>query len=112
MATVCLPFSGPLLSIKNQEARRYFRPRGNKPITYGTEHHPEWSLNLSYSYNGGAAIPVITNQSIAASNGTIPANFHLGFRAAPAAPAMCTDDHLLQGDHDSTPAVDLDRRQR
>ena len=76
MATSRLPST---LHISNQEATSS-PTRGNaKPITYGLSITQNGLLNLSYSYNGGAAIPVITNQSIAASNGTIPANFRFGF---------------------------------
>lgn len=78
MATSRLPST---LSISNQEAISS-PTRGNaKPITYGLSITQNGLLNLSYSYNGGAAIPVITNQSITASNGTIPANFRFGFSA-------------------------------
>lgn len=76
MATSRLPSS---LSISNQEATSSPKRGGAKPITYGLSITQNGLLNLSYSYNGGAAIPVITNQSIAASNGTIPANFRFGF---------------------------------
>ncbi|TAM38980.1 MAG: pilus assembly protein PilY [Burkholderiaceae bacterium] len=78
MATSRLPST---LKISNQEAISS-PTRGNaKPITYGLSITQNGLLNLSYSYNGGAAIPVITNQSIAASNGAIPANFRFGFSA-------------------------------
>jgi type IV pilus assembly protein PilY1 len=36
-------------------------------------------LSLSYSVNGGAYSPVITNQSISASNGTLPSKLRFGF---------------------------------
>jgi type IV pilus assembly protein PilY1 len=36
-------------------------------------------LSLSYSVNGGAFSPVITNQSISASNGALPATLRFGF---------------------------------
>lgn len=36
-------------------------------------------LSLSYSVNGGAYSPVITNQSISASNGSLPSTLRFGF---------------------------------
>ena len=36
-------------------------------------------LTLSYSYNGGASVPVITNQNIKTSNGPLPGSFRFGF---------------------------------
>jgi type IV pilus assembly protein PilY1 len=36
-------------------------------------------LSLAYSYNGGAYQPVISSQSISASNGPLPGNFLFGF---------------------------------
>ncbi len=36
---------------------------------------------MSYSYNGGAATPVITNQDITQSNGPVPSTLRFGFAA-------------------------------
>jgi type IV pilus assembly protein PilY1 len=36
-------------------------------------------LSVSYSYNGGVYTPIITQQNITSSNGTLPANFYFGF---------------------------------
>jgi type IV pilus assembly protein PilY1 len=49
------------------------------PITYSLKITQAGLLSFSYSYNGGAYQPVITNQSITASNGALPANFRFGF---------------------------------
>ncbi|MEO7129341.1 MAG: PilC/PilY family type IV pilus protein, partial [Rhodoferax sp.] len=54
---------------------------GAIPITYALTITQNGLLNMSYSYNGGTAVPVITNQSISASNGTVPANVLFGFSA-------------------------------
>lgn len=51
------------------------------PITYGLTITQDGLLSLSYSVNGGAAQPVITKQSITASNGPLPASFRFGFSA-------------------------------
>lgn len=56
--------------------------RGNAtPITYALSITQDGLLSLSYSVNGGTAQPVITNQSITASNGPLPASFRFGFSA-------------------------------
>ncbi len=39
-------------------------------------------LSLSYSANGGASQPVLTDQSITAGNGPMPASFRFGFAAS------------------------------
>ncbi|MGN6451614.1 MAG: hypothetical protein ACTHL7_00845, partial [Steroidobacteraceae bacterium] len=49
------------------------------PIFYQLTVTQNGLLSLSYSYNGGAYQPVISSQSIAASNGPLPANFLFGF---------------------------------
>jgi type IV pilus assembly protein PilY1 len=49
------------------------------PIFYQLTVTQNGLLSLSYSYNGGAYQPVITSQSIAASNGPLPADFLFGF---------------------------------
>jgi type IV pilus assembly protein PilY1 len=48
-------------------------------ITYDLSITQDNLLSLSYSYNGGATIPVLTRQSITANNGPLPANFLFGF---------------------------------
>jgi type IV pilus assembly protein PilY1 len=53
------------------------------PISYQLTITPTGLLSLGYSLNGGAAYqPVITGQSITASNGTLPANFRFGFNGS------------------------------
>jgi type IV pilus assembly protein PilY1 len=49
------------------------------PIFYSLKITQNGLLSLSYSINGGAYQPVITKQSITASNGPLPANFLFGF---------------------------------
>ena len=49
------------------------------PIFYSLKITQDGLLSLSYSINGGAYQPVITKQSITASNGALPANFLFGF---------------------------------
>lgn len=48
------------------------------PITYNLTITPAGLLTLTYSYNGGVFLPVLTNQSIA-SLGTAPTNVRFGF---------------------------------
>ncbi|MDE1947679.1 MAG: pilus assembly protein PilY [Burkholderiales bacterium] len=68
-------------SIANQEAIN--TPlRGNAtPITYNLSITNAGLMSLSYSINGGTAIPVMANQSIAASNGNVPGYYRFGFSA-------------------------------
>ena len=49
------------------------------PIFYSLKITQDGLLSLSYSINGGAYQPVISKQSITASNGPLPANFLFGF---------------------------------
>jgi len=49
------------------------------PITYNLQVTQDGRLSLAYSYNGGAYQPVLTNQSITASNGPLPSDFRFGF---------------------------------
>jgi type IV pilus assembly protein PilY1 len=49
------------------------------PIFYSLKITQNGLLSLSYSINGGAYQPVITQQSITTSNGPLPANFLFGF---------------------------------
>jgi len=54
--------------------------RGTAPtIFYKLDISQNGLLSLEYSYNGGAYQPVISGQSISASNGPVPANFLFGF---------------------------------
>ena len=67
------------LSISNQQGVST-PTRGNAtPITYALSITQNGLLNMAYSVNGGVTTPVITNQSITASNGAVPANFLFGF---------------------------------
>jgi type IV pilus assembly protein PilY1 len=50
-----------------------------QPITYNLKITQDGILSLAISYNGGNYIPVITQQSITASNGALPASFRFGF---------------------------------
>ena len=85
MASSVLPKTGTgAVTIYNQEATststKSKPTRGNAmPITYALSITQNGLLNLSYSYNGGTAMPVITNQSISASNGAVPQNVLFGF---------------------------------
>ncbi|AWI52315.1 pilus assembly protein PilY [Aquabacterium olei] len=57
--------------------------RGNAiPITYSLKITQNGRLSLSYSYNGGAPTPVLTDQAITASNGPLPSTFRFGFSAS------------------------------
>lgn len=49
------------------------------PINYQLKITQDGLLSLSFSYNGGVYQPVITNQSIMASNGPIPSTFRFAF---------------------------------
>lgn len=49
------------------------------PITYALSITQAGILNMSYSVPNGVAVPVITNQSITATNGALPATFRFGF---------------------------------
>jgi type IV pilus assembly protein PilY1 len=64
------------LQIANESAQT--RPNA-QPITYDLKITQNGLLSLAYSYNGGAYQPVITNQSITANNGALPASFRFGF---------------------------------
>ena len=74
-----LPSTQP---IANQQAITSPR-RGNAvPITYSLKLTQNGLLSLSYSYNGGAPTPVLTSQSITASNGPLPSTFRFGFSSS------------------------------
>ncbi len=49
------------------------------PITYDLKITQDGLLSLSYSIDGGATQQVLTNQSITASNGSLPSSFRFGF---------------------------------
>jgi type IV pilus assembly protein PilY1 len=49
------------------------------PISYNLQITTGGLLTLSYSYNGGAPISVISGQNITASNGSLPAAVRFGF---------------------------------
>jgi type IV pilus assembly protein PilY1 len=49
------------------------------PILYNLKITQDGLLSFSYSYNGGATVPVITGQQITTSNGPLPASFRFGF---------------------------------
>lgn len=64
------------VTIANEKANK----RGDaQPITYNLKITQDGLLSLSYSYNGGSYQPVISKQSITASNGALPATFRFGF---------------------------------
>jgi type IV pilus assembly protein PilY1 len=52
---------------------------GAIPINYNINLTSTGLLTVSYSYNGGTLTPIISNQSILASNGPLPTNFLFGF---------------------------------
>lgn len=52
---------------------------GANPITYKLQITADGLLSLSYSFNGGAWTSVIKNQSISASNGSLPSTVRFGF---------------------------------
>lgn len=69
-------------NIANQYSVMYpLRGAANR-ITYDLRITPDNLLSLAYSYNGGVSIPVMSNQSITAGNGPLPANFLFGFAAS------------------------------
>jgi type IV pilus assembly protein PilY1 len=52
------------------------------PISYKVTLTPSGALTLQYSYNNGAYVTAINNQSISATNGPIPSQFLFGFGAS------------------------------
>jgi Tfp pilus tip-associated adhesin PilY1 len=68
-------------AIANQQATA--TPTRGKaiPIVYSLKLTQNGLLSMSYSYNGGAATPIITNQDITKSNGPVPTQFRFGFAA-------------------------------
>lgn len=66
-------------TIYNQQAVAKPLRGAATPITYGLKITQDGLLSLSYSYNGGTATPVITNQLITQSNGALPSKFRFGF---------------------------------
>jgi type IV pilus assembly protein PilY1 len=68
--------------LTNQIASETSTTRGattTNPIAYSLKITQDGLLSLSYSYNGGAAVPVIASQSITANNGPLPQSFRFGF---------------------------------
>jgi len=63
---------------KEYSAGGYARAQA-PPITYRLKLTEDGLLSLDYSYNGGAWTHVLQNQSIAASNGTVPSTVRFGF---------------------------------
>jgi type IV pilus assembly protein PilY1 len=49
------------------------------PILYNLKITQDGLLSLSYSYNGGTAVPVISSTKITSSNGPLPSSFRFGF---------------------------------
>jgi type IV pilus assembly protein PilY1 len=52
-----------------------------RPITYSIKITQDGLLNFSYSFNGGAEVPVVKDRLITDSNGPLPASFRFGFSA-------------------------------
>ncbi|MBU9578584.1 pilus assembly protein PilY [Ralstonia mannitolilytica] len=69
------------VTIYSQEATNNPTRGAATPITYALSITNDGLLSLSYSVNGGTVQPVITNQSITASNGPLPSSFRFGFSA-------------------------------
>jgi len=75
-----IPGAYQVLPTTTQIAAEAAATRGQAvPITYLLKITQSGLLSFSYSYNGGAYQPVITAQSITASNGALPASFRFGF---------------------------------
>ena len=66
-------------TIANEYSTGGYSRQNATPITYRLKLTEDGLLSLDYSYNGGAWTHVITNQSISASNGTVPTNVRFGF---------------------------------
>ncbi|HTT13402.1 MAG TPA: PilC/PilY family type IV pilus protein [Burkholderiaceae bacterium] len=77
---LALPNGYKVLPSSNQIANESAVKRSDGvPITYNLQVTQDGRLSLAYSYNGGAYQPVLTNQSITASNGALPSNLRFGF---------------------------------
>ena len=74
-SAVKLPATTPLYTTAST------RPTA-KPVTYQLKITEAGLLSLKYSYNGGAYQSVLSNQSITASNGPLPATLRFGFTGA------------------------------
>ena len=75
-----IPNTATVLPNNNPIANESARTRGAAvPITYKLQITTDGLLSFSYSYNGGVYQPVITGQSITASNGALPSSFRFGF---------------------------------
>jgi type IV pilus assembly protein PilY1 len=75
--------TGAGVNIANESAltRDQTQPDATRaiPIAYNLKITQDGLLSFSYSYNNGAFLPVITGQSITASNGTLPNLLRFGF---------------------------------
>ena len=71
-----LPLSTPLA---NESAKSR---TSATPVSYKLQITQDGLLSLWYSWSSGNYIPVLTNQSISASNGTMPSSFLFGFGAS------------------------------
>lgn len=67
------------VTIANEYSNRGYARTDASPILYNLKVTQDGLLSLAYSFNGGAWTNVITNRSITASNGALPANFLFGF---------------------------------
>ena len=67
------------ITIANEYASGGYSRQVATPIMYKLTITPAGLLSLSYSQNGGSWLGVLSNQSITASNGTLPATIRFGF---------------------------------
>ena len=68
------PTNGFLIAAESSKTRA-----SAAPILYNVKITQNGLLSLSYSYNGGTLVPVISNQDITKSNGSPPSSFRFGF---------------------------------
>ncbi|MBV8272687.1 MAG: pilus assembly protein PilY, partial [Cupriavidus sp.] len=68
--------------IANQQAMAKSKRGDAVPIVYSLKLTQGGLLSMSYSYNGGAATPIIKDRDIKASNGPMPRSFRFGFAAS------------------------------
>jgi type IV pilus assembly protein PilY1 len=69
----------PSLAGKNIANESAFTRSDAQPITYNLKITQDGILSLNVSYNGGNYVPVITKQSVIATNGALPSSFRFGF---------------------------------
>jgi type IV pilus assembly protein PilY1 len=67
------------VTIANEYATGGYARSNATPILYRLKITADGLLSLSYSLNGGSWLGVLTNQSITASNGPLPATIRFGF---------------------------------